>query len=351
MFVPAIAQGTYNYLRWNTITGHGPAHTSLTHNFYDLWITLTETCGWGGLVMWAVLISSGIWIVSQKSDTPLNHPLIAALAYGLAYFACLAMAASTARVDQLDRRLVAPGFGPCILGAGMATGVLFASAAFRDKTRILLGGLLMMAFISVAAPSIAATAQSLYGKLTHREASVAAYNSGFLRGKAHHELSHFYREELTGHACVSVTMLNAESPAGRVRRDYFAIAEALASSPVPRNVRATLVDATRDQITIHVSSSNANGRLVFLPSRIPEMRVVRAPTPKQRSAELLARTQTLMTRVSEQAERYGCARHWVVIPQAAKWFRAGVGESYARRQLKAVRDIGPYKSFLLEPAS
>jgi hypothetical protein len=347
MFVPTIAHGYYNYHRWGTVTGHGPAKVTLDRNIADLYSTVTNTLGVGGLALLVVSIVAGL-IVLLRTRKPLlvtlRSPLIATVAYGTGYFACLVLAASAAQVDPLDQRLAAPGFGLALLAAAQATGVLYSMPGLTRRLQLTVGCVAFAACAIAGRDAARSTYTLLHDKLVMRAELVAAYDSGFGTSASRDALSQFYREGLNAQGCMSVTMLNAEPPLGRIRREWYAIAEALAAPPFVSGEDGNLAQVTRERIAIGVDASGAQPRLIFVPARIPELQRIHPQNRVQGTAALNARIGEVMTRIVEQARRNGCSRHWVLVPSAARWFHVESEQRFAAGMISELRSVGTYQA-------
>ena len=348
-FIPALAHAGYNYQRWGTVTGHGPSKVTLAANFIDLSTTIVNTLGTAGQILVIGCLAAGVWALARARQpllAQLCSPLLATLAYGVGYFLCLAVAASTAQVDPVDQRLAAPGFGPTLVAAAQGAGLAYSVDALAGRTRLAIASVALIACSFVATQPVLLTHKLLRDKFVAPIEPVAAYTSGFGASVSRRELARLYAGELEGSGCVSVTMLNAQPPPGRVRREWFAIAEALAA-PALTATETTLIEATRERIAVRTAAADSSARLIFVPSRMPELHRIRVPGRAERAEALRSRTAEAMIRIAEQARHNGCARHWVIVPRAAEWFRVELDQRFAEAKVTDMRVVGGYQAILV----
>lgn len=295
-------------------------------------------------------VTAGIWALARVRPltlAPFGSPLIATLAYALGYFLCLGVAASSAHVDPVDQRLAAPGFGPALLAAAQGAGLAYSTPGFSRKTQLVIAFAVLGVCLLAATEPLLSTRDLLRTKFVPPLEPIAAYSSGFGASPSRHELSRFYAGELGMSDCVSVTMLNAEAPPGRVRREWFAIAEALAA-PALIEAKTEIVEVTRERIAIGMAAHEKSTRLVFVPSRIPELQRIRVPGRAERVTAIGSRVAEVMTRIADQARANGCARHWIIVPRAAEWFRVDSDQRFGAARVANTRIVGGYQAILVE---
>jgi Dolichyl-phosphate-mannose-protein mannosyltransferase len=344
---PVAAYFAWNRIREGALSSHPAAHIGLVRNALTAIRTICEGfSGWFGVFLALALVAA--FVARKQSsratrDLPARAALVSAV-IALGYFAGIIVGASIVLVDRLHTRLCAPGLTLLLLGLAliMPSSLRSLAQGSSRRARYLTVMCAMVAVAALALPLRDGLVAPMRILITGQRTKVeSASEWGFRRSEAALGLQRFYESELLRTPRLSVTLVEAKSDPGRVRRGWVSMAAVLGNTPDRLQGFGSLKLERITETSVLFGWGSVAHSILFLSADMPESRRLPRHVPVQRFV-----TETV-ARVLREGHAAGRAEHWILLPkQAAGWF-APEGAVLGGAQILRQRDAGSYRAFLL----
>ena len=125
-----------------------------------------------------------------------------------------------------------------------------------------------------------------------------------------------------------MTWIQAEAAPGRIRREWFSLGLGLARSPLG-SIDTQLSDVSRDAIRMTTHELGDNAELLWVPTRIGEIKPRAKTRAKRQNADVTRASahgsSVVVDQVTRAMHKLDRKTNWVLVPANAPWLRFSPG--------------------------